>query len=445
MVAGTHSGVGKTTITVGLLAALRARGLRVAPFKAGPDYIDPSHHAAAAGTPSRNLDTWMLPLDAVERAFAAATARADVAVVEGLMGLFDGRSGEDEAGSSAHLAKVLGIPVVLVIDARAMARSAGAMALGYRMFDPDLAVAGVILNNLASEGHYRAARIAVEEQAGITVLGGFFRDAGLAVPERHLGLVPIAELGQTDYVGRAAEAAERSIDIDGILARAATIIPRAAAQMDRSRGPRVPLGIARDAAFSFYYEDSLDLLEQAGAELVPFSPLADRGLPGGVAGLYIGGGFPEVFASELAANSGMLQALRDAQQRGLPIYAECGGHMYLGHSLTGQDGITHTMAGLTPVTSTMRETRLTLGYRVAKALRDGPVFARGEVIRGHEFHLSRSSQTASESACWDFTEPALGPSGYCAGNTWSSYLHIHFAAAPAAAGRFVASCAAVST
>lgn len=440
MIAGTQSGVGKTTVTVGLLAALRRRGLRVAPFKAGPDYIDPTYHEAAAGVPSRNLDTWMLPHEVIVRSFQKATARADVAVVEGVMGLFDGRSGEDESGSSAQLAKLLGLSVILVVDAHAMARSAGAMVLGYKTFDPGVTIAGVILNNLGSEGHYHATRSAVVRQAGVPVLGGIYRDPGLAVPERHLGLVPTPERASTEFVAHAAEVAERSLDIDGILARAADVGPPPVAETNLGRRTdRVPIAIARDPAFTFYYEDSLELLEEAGAELVPFSPLSDPALPAGVHGLYIGGGFPEVFAAELAANLPMLATLRDAQARGLPIYAECGGHMYLGESLTDQAGVRHTMAGLTPVKSTLAGTRLTLGYRVARARYDGPLFARGDLVRGHEFHLSQSPPSDSDMACWEFTEPALGVSGFRRGNTWSSYLHVHLGAAPGAAARFVQS------
>jgi cobyrinic acid a,c-diamide synthase len=441
MVGGTQSGVGKTTVTVALLGALARRGLKVAPFNAGPDYIDPTYHEAAAGIPSRNLDTWMLPQDEVVRSFRRAAGRADVAIVEGVMGLFDGRSGEDEAGSSAHLAKLLGIPVILVVDAGAVERSAGAMVLGYRTFDPEVTIAGAILNNLASEGHYHATRSGIVRQAGVPVLGGVYGDASLAAPSRHLGLVPAPELQSTGFVARAAEMAEKSIDIDGILARAADV---GSARNDEKRTAparvRVPIAIARDRAFSFYYEDSLDLLAEAGADLLPFSPLEDVALPTGAHGVYIGGGFPEVFAEQLAANRPMAAALRDAEARGIPIYAECGGHMYLGESLTAQDGATHAMAGLTPVRSTFAGTRLTLGYRVAHALSDGAMFARGATIRGHEFHLSQSAPTGEESACWDFTDPVLGATGYRRGNTWSSYLHVHLGAAPGSAARFVQSC-----
>jgi cobyrinic acid a,c-diamide synthase len=441
MVAGTQSGVGKTTITVALLAALRARGLRVAPFKAGPDYIDPTHHEAAAGVPSRNLDTWMLPPETVVRSFRRAADRADVAVVEGVMGLFDGKSGEDESGSSAHLAKLLGIPVILVVDARAMARSAGAMVLGYRTFDPAVRVAGVIVNQLASEGHYATTRSAIARQGGVPVFGGIYRDQKLHLPERHLGLVPTQETTPAAFLAEAAALAERAIDIDGLLAVAAEIEPNPSGEGTRTAAvPRVPIAVARDRAFTFYYEDSLELLQDAGAEILPFSPLTDQELPGGSRGVYIGGGFPEVYAEALAANAPMHAALREAHGRGVPIYAECGGHMYLGQSLTDADGAVHGMAGLTPVTSTMAGTRLTLGYRTARALRDGAMFARGETIRGHEFHLSASPPTAGDAACWEFTEPALGPAGYSDGNLWSSYLHIHLGAAPGAATRFANSC-----
>lgn len=444
IVAGTQSGVGKTTVALGLIRALRDRGLRVAPFKAGPDYIDPSHHAVAAGQASRNLDTWMLPPDVVRRSFAGARARSDIAVIEGVMGLFDGRNGEGDAGSTADLAKLLGVPVVLVIDAAAMARSAAAMVLGYQQFDPDLRFAGVILNNLGSETHLRMVRSAIEQRSPMAVLGGIYRDHGLALPERHLGLVPAGEYAAVeDVVSHAAAMVEEHVDLDALLARLPDIevsedivalLPGAAA------GP-VPIAIARDEAFSFYYEDGLDLLRAAGAELLPFSPLRDQVPPPGARGIYIGGGFPELFAAELAANAPMRASLREGAANGVPVYAECGGHMYLGQSLTSTDGATHAMVGATPVTSTVEKTKLTLGYRVARALRDGPVFAIGERVRAHEFHMATSTHLDPASTCWEVENPALGPAGFSTQSIWSSYLHVHFGAAPGAALRFVRSCA----
>lgn len=446
VIAGTHSGSGKTTATLGLMRALRELGYRIAPFKAGPDYIDPGLHTVAAGAVSRNLDTWMLSTDTVRELFARAEARADVAVIEGVMGLFDGRSGEDDVGSTAHLAKLLGLPVVLVIDASAMARSAAAMTLGYRQFDPAVEICGVVLNNLGSETHYQMARTAIEAETGTPVLGGLFRDPSLRLPERHLGLIPAVEQPAVeDVVARAAAATRENIDLGQLLDAAAEVAGQTVSEPPVAPVPAapVPIAIARDEAFSFYYEDGLDILRDAGAELLPFSPLRDGTVPRGSKGIYIGGGFPELFAADLAANGGLLDDIRAHAGAGTPVYAECGGHMYLGQTLTDMEGTAHRMAGVTPVTSTVEDTRLTLGYRVARAKRDGPVFRAGETVRAHEFHLA-SSPALDSGACWELEEPPVGPAGYADGATWSSYLHVHFGAVPGAAQRFVASCAGVA-
>lgn len=441
VVAGTHSGVGKTTVTVGLIGALRARGLRVAPFKAGPDYIDPTYHTAAAGQPSRNLDTWLMPRDAIRRSFGRGASRADVVVVEGVMGLFDGKEDERDDGSTASLAKLLGLPVVLVVDARAMSGSAAALVHGYRSFDPDVEVCGVILNNLGSDRHYELARDAIERHTHVPVFGGILRSDGLVLPERHLGLIPEPERAGASVINEAARVVAERVDIDALLART-QIGRKAEPSRDPHRVPeRVPIAVARDEAFSFYYEDGLDALAEAGAELLSFSPLRDRGLPAGARGLYIGGGFPEVFAAGLAENQPMRDAIRSFGLTGAPVFAECGGHMYLGQSLTDQHGDTHPMVGLTPVRSTLAGTRLTLGYRTATSLRDGPLGPAGTVIRAHEFHLSTSTPPDVDSACWRVEGSPATAGGFAHRGTWSSYLHLHFGAQPELARNFVAACA----
>lgn len=438
VIGGTQSGVGKTTVTAGIIGALRARGLRVAAFKAGPDYLDPTFHTAASGQPCRNLDSWIMPPELIVRAFRRAAQRADVAIVEGVMGLFDGRSGEDESGSTAQVAKLLGLPVVLAVDASAMARSAAAMVLGYATFDPGVRVAGVVLNRIAGERHFTAAKAAIERQAGVPVLGLLHRDDSFALPDRHLGLVSALERDASTSLARLADAAVRGIDIDALLALAAEI-PDEAREEPAMATEHVPIAIARDQAFSFYYEDGLDELVARGVELLPFSPLTDASLPTGALGVYIGGGYPELFAAELAANRPMHEALRAHAAAGLPVYAECGGHMYLGESLTALDGSRHQMAGLTPLQSTMRGTRLALGYRVATALRDGPVAKAGDLVGGHEFHLSAAGPSSESSACWRFDDEGR-LDGFATGPLWSSYLHLHFAASPDAAQRFIDTC-----
>jgi len=403
VIAGTHSGVGKTTVAAGVMAALRRRGLRVAAIKAGPDYIDPSYLSRAAGSPCLNLDTWLLPPDAIRELVARRAPDYDVSLIEGVMGLFDGRSGEDEAGSAAHLAKLLGAPVILVVDAYAMARSAAAMVLGYQRFDPKLRLAGVILNRVAGEAHFAMAAGPIRQTTSLPVLGHLPKDEALCLPERHLGLIPMAEGPADDeFFERLAETVERQIDLDLLLRLASTFEWRGVPRLFPPEPllPQTRIAVAMDRAFSFYYQDSLDLLEAWGAEIAPFSPLADPALPPGTDAVYIGGGFPELYARELAENQGMKQSLREAAHQGKPICGECGGLMYLGKTLADPEGFTYPMVGLIPLSSTMHSRRLTLGYREARLLHDSPFLPAGETVRGHEFHWSelREPPTRSKAA-----------------------------------------------
>jgi cobyrinic acid a,c-diamide synthase len=446
VIAGTHSGAGKTTLVTGLLAALRARGQRVQPFKAGPDYIDPTYHTLATGRVSRNLDTWMLGHDAVLGSFARGCRDADVAVVEGVMGLYDGFSGSDEDGSTAQLAKWLGAPVILALDVRAMARSAAAVALGFRDLDPELNLMGFVLNRVGSDKHAEWVAEAIEEATGLPVLGALRRDERLQIPERHLGLVPTAEPGRWEsFVAAAGEMVDRWVDIDRLLDLA-----REAPPLELSKRislaispPKVRIGVARDEAFSFYYEDNFDLLRAAGAELVPFSPLHDKELPA-VDGLYIGGGFPEVYAEKFARNVDMLDAVREAHAAGMPIYAECGGLMALAQALIDDEGETHEMAGLLPGRSRMGG-RLALGYREATALRDTLLLHAGESVRGHEFHYSAWDGLSRGQAVYALRSNKNKDrtfEGYATDNLMASYIHLHFAAKPELATRFVGACLA---
>ncbi len=447
VIAGAASGVGKTTAACALLAAFRGRGRRVQPFKAGPDYIDPSYHERAAGVASRTLDSFLLAPEMLRALFARGASRADLALVEGMMGLFDGRDGLSEVGSTAEIAKLISAPVVVVIDVAAMARSAGAIALGCARFDPALEVAGFILNRIAGETHARWAREAIESATGLPVLGAIPSDAQLALPERHLGLVPTAERAlPASFFDRLASLAAQHLDLDRLWALAqrprlpASDLP---ALVPDAPTERVPIAIARDESFNFYYPESLELLEAHGAELVPFSPLRDRALPRGVRGVYIGGGFPEVFADALAANRELHGAVRTAAAAGTVIYAECGGLMYLGASLTDFTGQTHEMVGLLPTRSVMTRDRLTLGYRTARALRSSPLLAVGEEVRGHEFHWSTlAAPPAPDSAAYTFAERPGQVEGYASDRLLASYLHLHFGSRPAMARRFLDRCVA---
>lgn len=442
-IAGTHSGVGKTTLTMGLIAALRARGLAVQPFKAGPDYIDPTYHTLAAGRACRNLDTWMIPQDRAVAMFIHAAANADIAIIEGVMGLFDGFSYVDEEGSNAEIAKRTRTPVLLVLDVGKIARSAGAVALGYTHFDPDLPLAGFILNRCGSTRHYQGVKTAVERASGLPVLGWLPKDSGLHIPERHLGLVPTNERGElSDFIARTADVITRHLDLDAILriAHRAVPLPSSPSIYDQTAAlapatpGAIPLAVARDEAFSFYYQDNLDLLRAAGAAILPFSPLHDARLPADARGVYIGGGFPELYAEILAANTSMRADLRAAHASGLPIYAECGGFMYLSEGLIALDGKCHPMVGLVPGEMTMTPKLAGLGYRTITSPVGNFLIPAGEPLHGHEFHWSRWSQQDAldeTHAAWRLqprrqaAHPRLD--GYARGNLLASYIHLPFA------------------
>ena len=446
VIAGTSSGVGKTTVATGIVGALRERGFAVQPFKAGPDYIDPSYLSRVCDRPCRNLDSWMVPREALIELYARATAGADVAVVEGVMGLFDGHAGREGAGGSAHVAKLLGLPVILVMDVGKLAQSAAAVAFGYAKLDPELHVVGVIANNDGGAGHLRLVEDAVRDATGLPVVGHLPRRRDLVLAERHLGLVPVAE-GRTrdgffaDVVCQARE----SIDLDAVLRLAAQASPPTPAPSGLF--PALPresvatIAVARDEAFCFYYQDNLDLLEAWGARLVPFSPLDDEALPAGAQGLYVGGGFPELFAARLAANERMLAAVRRAHADGMPIYAECGGLMYLCESVADPDGNRQRLAGLVPTAAVMQGSRLALAYAEVRALRDTPVLAAGETARGHEFHWS-SLERPLEAATAPYDLGGGRREGFQSGSLLASYVHLHFASNPRLAANFVAACAA---
>jgi cobyrinic acid a,c-diamide synthase len=425
VIAGTSSGAGKTTVATGLIAALAGRGAKPAPFKVGPDFIDPSYHALAAGRPGRNLDAFLSGPELIAPLLRHGSAGAGIAVVEGVMGLYDGASGRGELASTAHVAKLLRAPVVLVVDAAAMARSVAAIVHGYTTFDPEVNVAGVILNRVGGDFHAALLRDALD---GTPVLGALPRDEGLAVPERHLGLVPVAEREPRarETIDRLGTAIAAHCDLEALeaLARSAPELP-GPAWSPAGEGPPARIAIARGPAFSFHYEENLELLRGAGAELVPFDPLSDEALPDAQA-LILAGGFPEVFGAELSANT----RLRDeiAAFAG-PVLAECGGLLYLARELDG-----HPMCGVLDVNAHMTP-RLTLGYREATARADHPVWPVGTLVRGQEFHRSR---VTPEGGAW---EHARGREGHVRGLVHASYLHTHWAATPEVARRVVAAAA----
>lgn len=445
MVAGVRSGVGKTTIATGIMGALTKRGLQVQPFKAGPDYIDPSYHKLACGTHSRNLDTWLMSSEAVSELYQRASQAKQVSVIEGVMGVFDGHSSLTEDGSSAQLAKLLDIPVILVVDAGKVARSVAAEVLGYQQFDPELRIEGVILNGVGGPRHLEFCAPQIEATTGLPVLGYLPRRDDLVQPERHLGLIPTVEgTVVQNWYDSLIRQVEDTIDLGHLLriaetARPTQVAPSLFPEFDQPKQAKIAL--AQDEAFSFYYQDSLDLLEAWGAELIPFSPLSDARLPVGVGGIYIGGGFPEMFAAGLSQNESMRKSLLQAVNKGLPVYGECGGLMYLGNSLSDLEGTHYPMVGAIPVVSSMEGRRLHLGYREVESRTDSPLLSKGQRVRGHEFHWSVLETPGDESSSvYKVLNQDDRPEGFQYGSVWASYIHIHLGSDSDLAKRFVRIC-----
>lgn len=443
IIAGTSSGVGKTTVTLAILAALRQRGRRVQPFKAGPDFIDPGHHTAATGRPSRNLDGWMLGADLNRAIFTKAAVDADISIIEGMMGLFDGSSPVNEVGSTAEIAKQLDAPVLLVIDGSAMARSAAAMVSGYAQFDPALRVAGVLFNRVSSEGHYQLLKEAVEQHANVAVVGYLRPDQAVTIVDRHLGLVTAMERGTGELYDRLAKAAAETIDLDLVeaLAQSAGNLEASSVSpsvMRRAEKP-VRVGVAYDPAFCFYYPDNLELFEAAGAEVVKFSPLNDQVLPD-VTMLYLGGGYPELYGEKLTGNVAMREAIRAFAERGGTIYAECGGMMYLTQAIRDFKGQSHDMVGLFPAEAVMKKSGLTLGYRTVELSQTCILGVSGVIARGHEFHYSTLVPRGPlDFACSlsDARGDSKGRDGLVLGNVLALYTHLHFASQPTLAAALV--------
>jgi len=428
LLAAPSSGSGKTTVALGLMRALADRGLTVAPFKAGPDYIDPGLHRIAAGRPSRNLDTWMMPPERLAASFAGGCRGADVALVEGVMGLFDGSRGAGEPGSSAHLAKSLGIPVILVLDAGGMAGSAAAVAHGFSTLDPALGIAGVILNRVASDNHLMHLTEAIAGHTRVPVLGHLMRDQALTLGSRHLGLVTADEVADPELFTRLGRAVAAGVDLDALLAA----VPDREWPLAETTAsvPRARLGVARDRAFCFAYPDNLEMLENAGAELVFFSPLEDTAPPDRVDGLYLPGGYPELHGEALAANRSMGDAIRSLAEAGMPMFAECGGLIYLSRAVHTRSG-DFPMCGVLPADCHLESRRQALGYRTVTLDEDGLLGAAGGVLRGHEFRYSRVDEGELDRAAVPRVltlTPARGGPGRAEGfrlhNVLATYAHV---------------------
>jgi cobyrinic acid a,c-diamide synthase len=440
VIAGTASGVGKTTVATGLMAALSRRGLRTAGFKVGPDFIDPSYHALATGRPGRNLDGFLSGKDLIAPLFLHGARDAEIAVVEGVMGLYDGKAGARELASTAQVAKLLRAPVVLVVDAGAMARSVAAVVHGFASYDPWVRVAGVVLNRVGSARHEQMLREALGP-LDIPVLGVLGRHHELSTPERHLGLVPVAE--HEPQARRAIDAMASVVaeqcDLDALAALsrgAGRLLARPWDPEEEVAGADVAaswIAVAGGPAFSFRYEENLELLRAAGAALAVFDPLRDRGLPEGAGALYLGGGFPEEHAGELSGNSSLRTEVAEFARSGHPVIAECGGLLYLGRELDGAPmcGVLDFAAGMTA--------RLRLGYREAVAAADSALWAAGDRVAGHEFHYSALRPPAGPYPAWRMTDSrGEREEGFVAGGVHASYLHTHWAATPHAAARLAA-------
>ncbi|MEI6033216.1 MAG: cobyrinate a,c-diamide synthase [Verrucomicrobiae bacterium] len=445
VIAGTQSGAGKTSISLGLVAAFCRRGLRVQTFKVGPDYLDPTYLALASGRPCYNLDGWMTGEGYLRDLFANACADADLAVIEGVMGLFDGADPEGLSGSTAEVAVWLDAPVVLVANAHGAGRSFAATAHGFATFLPEVRLAGVIANRCGSARHAEGLRTSLSAASLPPLLGAVRRGALPELPSRHLGLVSADEKQLTRaMLDELAEGVGSAISLDQVLqfARSARpLLPRPAISGRSEEGTKVRLGIARDEAFHFYYPDNLEALEREGCELVPFSPLHDGGLPDNLDGIYIGGGYPEEHAQELSANDAMCGCLRQFAESRRTIYAECGGLMYLSQGIETLDGIRHPMVGILPAWTRMCTRRKSLGYVEVTLTRETLWGDTGDVLRGHEFHYSELSHppagcvTAYELSHRRSGHPAA--EGFQSGSVLASYAHLHFASCAKSVRHFV--------
>lgn len=444
VIAATQSGAGKTTIVSGILAALKKRGLNVQPYKIGPDYIDPGFHEIAAGVPSHNLDSWLVGEKKITEIFLSAFGVADIAIIEGVMGLYDG--GRNGISSTAEIAKILKTPVILIIDAKSMGTSAAAVALGFREFDKKINLAGVILNRVASESHEKIIRDSLKK-IEIKCFGAIKRDKSFVLPERHLGLVPIAENNFSEMISKFSTAVENQIDLDSLISLANCsenlqiknfkVVPPPICSSS------VKIAVAKDKAFNFYYAKSLRELEKMGVEIILFSPLEDKTFPKNINGLILGGGFPEMFANRLEENKSMRETIKNVAENNLPIFAECGGYMYLMKSIKNFDGKIFEMCGVIPNYAEMTENLQMVGYVDATLTKKCIIGNTGDKIHAHEFHFSIEKnhlKTQNVFSCEQLRTGKQYFTGYAEKNIVASYLHIHFMGCLNSMKNFIEAC-----
>jgi cobyrinic acid a,c-diamide synthase len=436
IIGGTHSGCGKTTVTMGLIRSLKNRGMKVQAWKSGPDYIDPGFHSKASGSICRNLDTMILSDSVVKEIYGKQ--ESDISIIEGVMGLFDGAGGLDERGSAAHLSKLLGLPVLLVIDARAMARSAGAIALGFATFDKDVNIAGFIMNRVGSDSHYQMVKESIEEKTGLPVLGRIPRDENILIPERHLGLVPDWENnGFDEILEKLSEHIEKHIDIESILDISSTceplqIVEKTLYSPNTKKAPFLKIAVARDQAFHFYYEDNLDLLRHYGAEITFFSPISDNNIPSDVSAIYLGGGYPELFAEELSSNKILICQIRSLCEAGLPVYGECGGFMYLTEGILNENNQFYPLLNLLPGKARLGKKLRSLGYCRTEAKSESIIGKKGSVTMGHVFHWAEleDCNPQLEKSFRVIKGEKVLEEGFQYKNVLGSWVHHHFASNP---------------
>ena len=435
IISGTSSGSGKTTVTLGLMAAFRARGLRVQPFKCGPDFIDPGLHQLVTGSTSRNLDLWMCSEEFTRATFQENSRGADIAIIEGVMGMFDGG-----LSSSGSLAKTLGLPGILVLDVRSMAESAAAIVKGFETYMPKAAPKGVILNRIASDRHLQLVSDAIREHCAAEVLGYLPRTLEFSIPSRHLGLLTGDEAPLSPVALQLlADTVARHIDLDKILSLCASMPEMVLKASPPSKKRPCRIGVARDKAFCFYYEDNFDLLRKGGAELIFFSPVADTGLPEGLDALYLGGGYPELYAEQLSNNTAMRTAISEWIEGDGPVYAECGGFMYLTEGIVDSEGAYHPMVGAFPVRARMQEKRASLGYREVRTTMGSCFGPAGTILRGHEFHYSYiDTMPARIARLYEVNNGTR--EGYAYRRVLGGYMHLHFGFSPQVVEEFIKFC-----
>jgi cobyrinic acid a,c-diamide synthase len=445
VIAGTGSGVGKTTLTIGLMAALMKKGLTVQGFKCGPDYIDPSYHTAVTKRASRNLDSWMLTKDLVLDIFTHGSRGSDISIIEGVMGFFDGKSPETNEGSTAEISMITKSPVLLVVNCESMARSAAAIVKGFQLFAEGPNIVAVIANKVGSEGHFQLVKKAIEQECHVPVIGYLKRELDIEIPERHLGLIPSMERGELDsFFDKLGMLISETVDIEKLL-ELAVAEPlkgcRKPSIFEKQRDHLVKIAVAKDSAFNFYYPENLEIMEAKGIEIVYFSPLGDEELPDDVDGLYIGGGFPEEFAQDLACNLKAKQSVKEAIESGLPTLAECGGFMYLTEFIESTDGKKYEMAGVIPGNVQMQTNLAALGYREITG-QNANFILEEMCARGHEFHYS-NFHTLEEDIPYAYETKGMrgiNKEGYLLHNLVAGYTHFHFASCPEMVENWIKKC-----